>query len=279
MATASVASSVLRTTPGKRNFQRLTRLLIAGGTSVLREVFDTFYPPSTLRDELRRVKGQLEDANLSKKQWFLLYPSRSRNPNSSKFDITLLFCLLRQICGLTSPRLGWDKLPAAADKSVSADLARVKFYRNTVYGHVRGDMDISDSTFNNLWAKISEALVRLANHISGEKGLEWQEAIEKLQSDPLTPEDEQHVRELNEWYRIDLVTKETVEREHEMTRQTVRETTGQMEETIHIQLEEKMRQLQENVRDMVEREHEMTRQTVTSEQAIERMDRLEGVLT
>ena len=229
MATASVASSVLQTNSGKRNFQRLTRLLIAGGTSILKEVFDSIHPPSTLPAVLSisAVKAQLKGARLTKPQRDCLYPAPAGcYGRSSDFDITLLFCLLRQICGLTSPPLGWDELPATADQTVSADLARVKFYRNTVYGHVSEAMEISDDQFNDLWAEISEALIRLANHISGVKGLEWQQAIAKLETAPLTPEDEQNVEELKEWYKRDSETKEMVEREHQLTRQTIKDVEG-----------------------------------------------------
>ena len=243
MATASVASSVLQTNSGKRNFQRLTRLLIAGGTSVLREVFDSIRPPSTLSvafvDPL--VKAQLKGARLTRPQRDCLYPAPGRYGKSSDFDITLLFCLLRQICGLPSPPSGWDKLPATDDQTLSDDLARVKFYRNTVYGHASGAMEISDDQFNDLWDKIRGALIRLANHISVVKGLEWQQAIAKLQSDPLTPEDEQNVEELRKWYRSDSETKEIVEREHQLTRQTMKEESEQTREKIG-QIGEEMHQ-------------------------------------
>ena len=246
MATASDASSVLQTTPGKRNFQRLSRLLIAGGTCILREIFDSILPPSTLSvvafaDPL--VGAKLRRARLTKPQRDCLYPAPGLYGKSSDFDINLLFCLLRQICGLTSPPLGWHKLPATADKTMSDDLARVKFYRNTVYGHVSETMEISDDKFNYLWVEISEALIRLANHISGVKGLEWQQAIAKLQSDPLTPEDEQNVEELNEWYKRDCETKEIVERENQMTREMMREEFEKMKE----EMKEEMRQINKGV--------------------------------
>ena len=246
MATASNASSVLQTTPGKRNFQRLSRLLIAGGTSVLRDVFDSIHLPSGLSTVLsiRGVRDQLRGARLTPPQWDSLYPAPGLCGKSSDFDITLLFCLLRQICNLPKPPLGWHKLPAAADQTRSADLARVKFYRNTVYGHVSGAMEISDDQFNDLWAEISGALIRLANSISGVKGLEWQEAIAKLQSDPLTPEDEQNLEELKEWYRSDSETKEIVEREHQLTRQTMKEESEQTREEIGQMVKEEMLQLQ-----------------------------------
>ena len=49
MEAASDAAEVLRSTAGNDNFQRLSRLLRSGGTSLLREVFDTRCPPSQLR--------------------------------------------------------------------------------------------------------------------------------------------------------------------------------------------------------------------------------------
>ena len=231
MATAADASSVLQTTPGKRNFQRLTRLLIAGGTSVLRDVFDSIHLPSGLPTVLsiRGVRDQLRGARLTPPQWDCLYPAPGLCGKSSDFDITLLFCLLRQICNLPQPPLGWHKLPAAADQTRSADLARVKFYRNTVYGHVSGAMEISDDQFNDLWDEISEALIRLANSISVVKGLEWQQAIAKLQSDPLTPEDEQNLQELKEWYRSDYETKEMVERVYQEMQMGFRQGNERMD--------------------------------------------------
>lgn len=230
MATASDASCVLQANPGKTNFQRLSRLLIAGGTSLLREVIDSIHPPPTLSTVLSNpaVKAQLKGAKLTKPQWDCLYPAPGCHGKSSDFDITLLFRLLRQICGLAIPTLGWDKLPAPADQSVSDDLARVKYYRNTIYGHVSGAMEISDDDFNVLWAEISEALIRLAKYISGIKRIEWQQAIAKLQSDPLTPEDERNIDELKVWYKSDCEAKEMVECLHA----TVKEGFNQVSEKI-----------------------------------------------
>ena len=190
----------------------------------MRETFDSIRPPPTLSaafaDPL--VGAKLRGARLTKPQRDCLYPPSGACAKSSDFDITLLFCLLRNICGLPSPSLGWNELPATAHQTVSDDLARVKFYRNTVYGHVSEAMEISDDQFNDLWAEISGALIRLAKSISEEKRLEWQQAIAKLHSDPLTPEGEQNLEELKTWYRSGSETKEIVECEHQMTRRAIR---------------------------------------------------------
>ena len=230
VATASVASSVLQTTSGKTNFQRLTRLLIAGGTSVLRELFDSIHSPSTLPLVLASpaVKAQLRGARLTKPQRDCLYPAPGRYGKSSDFKITLLLCLLRHICGHTTKIFWSGTLPAATEKTMSDDLNRVRLYRNTVYGHVSGAMEISDDDFNDLWTKTSGALIRLANCISKEKKEEWQQAIEKLRTAPLTPEGEQNIQELKQWYESDYETKEMVERLHETVKMEFEEVREDM---------------------------------------------------
>ena len=64
------------------------------------------------------------------------------------------------ICGLTPPVTGWDVLPAATDLSREADIARVKFFRNTVYAHAE-HASIDDATFDTNWKEIRDTLVRL----------------------------------------------------------------------------------------------------------------------
>ncbi|CAB4027318.1 E3 ubiquitin- ligase DZIP3, partial [Paramuricea clavata] len=81
-------------------------------------------------------------------------------PDSQNFDVTLLTVLLRNICGLTRPARGWDDLPPDSDTSVAANIARIKFYRNQNYAHIM-TTEIADNEFENLWLKISKALIGL----------------------------------------------------------------------------------------------------------------------
>ncbi len=129
MATAPDPDEVLRSTSGKANFQRVARLLISGGTALLREVFDQLCPPGNLPIILQNpatVNQLKKKAKLHKPQWDRLYPSPGMYGKSKEFDITLLFSLLRNICNLVPPATGWDKLPTSTDHSLAADLARIK---------------------------------------------------------------------------------------------------------------------------------------------------------
>ena len=139
--------------------------------------------------------------------------------NSADFDVTLLFRLLRTITSLTPPPTGWDKLPASTDHSLPADLARIKYYRNEVYGHVNQTMEIPDDQFLILWQEISDALVRIAAQISLEKKTVWQKAIDDFRKDPLTADDDRNVQELERWYKNDVDVKKSMDELKTTTRE------------------------------------------------------------
>ena len=198
MTSTKNAEEILLSTNGKEHFQRLTRLLMCGGVHVLRETFDTFHPPKDLSTTLKdpKVQTQLKKAKLTLDERNCLNQPAVK---STDFDITLAFRLLRTICNLTPPATGWDKKPVDADHSLEADLARIKYFRNSVYGHNQ-KMEISDSDFCYLWKEISEAILRIITKINITKKDEWEKAIKTFLNDPLTPEAQKCMEELKQWY-------------------------------------------------------------------------------
>ena len=126
-------------------------------------------------------------------QWDLLFPTSGAAPDSNDFDITLLTILLRNICGLPAPATGWNVRPPAGDTSKSADIVRVRIFRNEVYGHItRAQLD--DAKFNTLWQDISQSLNRL--------GIP-QKDIDEIKMAPLSPEEESYIEKLKEWKERD----------------------------------------------------------------------------
>ncbi|XP_031573579.1 uncharacterized protein LOC116307458 [Actinia tenebrosa] len=191
----------------EKEIARQCRLLIDGGTRALRDVFDSIHSPSSLHSTLlstkilSTLKGLRAEKNLSEQQWDRLYPaSRSKAVTSADFDITLLFVLLRNICGLTPPPTGWDKPPAATDLSREADLARVKYYRNELYEHIT-ETAVSDCDFEKYWSEISDVLVRLG-------GPHYKPEIERFKIEAMDPEDEKYfIGALKEWEEMELKLK------------------------------------------------------------------------
>ena len=161
---ASATPSPLASSVEKTNGAKLSRLLIDGGTTVLRSIFNGYHPPASLSAALKAnyltLQNLLRRRILHKPQWDLLFPPSGAPPDSQTFDITLLFQLLTNICGLSPPRSGWHTKPLPSDNSLEANLARIKFYRNELYGHVT-TTGIADPTFLTLWHEISVVLVAL----------------------------------------------------------------------------------------------------------------------
>ncbi|XP_078352471.1 B-box type zinc finger protein ncl-1-like [Oculina patagonica] len=186
------ASSTTSSTRETTNYARLCRLLVDVGTQALKDTFDTIHTPANLHTVLAGNKSTLQSLRARKiinaTQWGKLFPAMSTSVSSTKFDITLLMVLLRNICGFTAPITGWDDLPALADTSREADIARVKYFRNTVYAHAE-HASVDDSTFNCYWQDIQNTLVRLG-------GANYKTAIEHLKSECMDPELEDHYKEL-----------------------------------------------------------------------------------
>ena len=205
---------VLLSTHEKENFQRIARLLVAGGTAIMREIFDQYLSPSqfVLRIQHPLVKSKIRKGNFSKPQMDCLYPKPGTcNKTSKDFDISLLYKLFKTICNLTPPASGWDAFPPSEDHSKAADLTRIKHYRNKIC-HDYSDMEIGDTEFNSLWNDIRVVLVRLAGSLSPSAQSAWERAIGKLLTDPLTPEDEITARDLKEWLENEVETKEEIKK-------------------------------------------------------------------
>ena len=200
-------AAALRSSPEKTNGAKLSRLIIDGGRLALQKVFDAIHHPSTLQvilnthvATLRKLYGKI----LNKKQWELLFPPSGAPPNSSDFDITLLFVLLRNICGLHPPASGWNNKPPPTDTSREANLARIKWFRNELYGHVT-TTGVDAHSFSNHWMELSDTLVQL--------GLDQSE-IDRLKSAPL--DENCYLDLLSKWMIQEEDVKEMVEDVKEM---------------------------------------------------------------
>ena len=202
MATAAAPS--FHSTKETTNYARLCRLLVGVSAHILRETFEKRRPPGNLDTVLscpsihRLLKLLRIKKVLNPSQWDKLYPAIKSSVSSRNFDITLLMVLLRNICGLAPPVTGWDTLPLATDTTLEADFARIKCYRNTVYGHA-SEASVDDVTFNQYWQDIQDALVRLG-------GAGYQSAIDDLKKECMDPDFEEHYKELLKQWVVDEVS-------------------------------------------------------------------------
>ena len=193
------------------NYARLCHLLIDVGSAVLRDTFNGIHPPANLpailsgTPEESTLKGLRKKKVLNATQWGELYPATPSTVSSSNFDVTLLMILLRNICGLSPPSStgSWDKLPPASDNGIEDNIARIKYYRNSVYGHAP-KASVDDPTFNMLWQDISNAILSLEKSYAPQ--------INRLKTESMDPDVEKYYQRLvMEWKKDDDSTKEKLE--------------------------------------------------------------------
>ena len=186
-----MASSVLESSQEKVYGFKLMRLIVDGGTEVLRNIFLSIHP-GNLQNVLATHYLKLYHLFKTKKiitqpQWDKLYPPPPRIPNIQEFDITLLIILLRNICGLSPPTTGWNVMPGSTDNSREANIVRIRLFRNNLFGHVPGT-DVSRLDFEAHWVEVGSALRSL--------GLNQAE-IDRLKAEECGEEEVNRVRE--EW--------------------------------------------------------------------------------
>ena len=190
-------------------FSRLCHLLINGATEILKTELDNIHPPSTLpgvlqieRSNLRRLPRGVMNPSM----WNQLYPTPISYGCSSDFDITLLFVLIRNICGLNPPSStkSWDKDPPVTDQSLEADLVRLKLFRNKLFAHITHTA-INKKEFKTLWTSVSNVLIRRG-------GGRWKTVIDNLLADPFTQEEKDYVLKLKEWHDHELDVKNEIQK-------------------------------------------------------------------
>ncbi|KAL9966356.1 hypothetical protein ACROYT_G024411, partial [Oculina patagonica] len=227
---AAAAPSPLASSVEKTNGAKLSRLLIDGGTTVLRAVFDRYHPPANLLADLNAnyltLNNLLRKRVLHRPQWGLMFPPSGAAPDSNTFDITLLFLLLTNICGLYRPLSFWHSKPPPSDTSLEANLARIKCFRNELYGHVT-TTGVNTSSFSALWLEISAVLVALGFH---------QAEIDRLKAERCGEED--YIDMLLEWADSEEDNKsqlKDVRQSQTKVQQTVNEVHKTQLEVLHIE--------------------------------------------
>ena len=180
MAAALNPDEVVRSSKGRENFQRLTRLLINRCTVLLLEIPD-------IEGKLFGNPALMELRWAAERPWY--YP-----------DTTSLFQMLRGEIAFNPSFMALD--------APGADLARIIHKCNLLYHYTKDDMKLSGDEFLDLCRDVSEALVRVAGKISPAKAKKWKNAFGTLLKDPLTEEDKRHEQELHRLDREDSEVKE-----------------------------------------------------------------------
>ena len=226
----------------KERFFRLCRLLLDGGTDLLRQEFDKLIPPCSLPFVLSKEKAsllRLPRGVLTPEMFQKLYPTTTSHGKSTDFDISLLMVLFRHLCRLKAPpsSKNWSSMPISSDQSLEADILRLKIYRNTIFAHAEACC-ISENDFDQVSKGMCEIFERRG-------GLPWKWIAETMLNEELTECETAYLNKLKEWHSHDAEVKEIFQELNNKLDIKVNQIIDTVEDKVG-QVEEKMDQMLQN---------------------------------
>nr|XP_022291951.1 uncharacterized protein LOC111103176 isoform X2 [Crassostrea virginica] len=184
-----MASTSYAATEEMTNINRVSRLLMDPCTDQLRDLLRFYIPPANFNSVIQMVKSQLP--HLTKLQWKLILPNSGvYSGNYDDMDISLLYILLRNVCGIQAHNKGWGNTPDSADRSIAANIERLRLARIRC-GHSTGGM--SNAEFKQVWSEIRAAVVDLDKALR--IGNKYQEVVDFIRNDTMDPTRDRHFRD------------------------------------------------------------------------------------
>nr|XP_022307925.1 uncharacterized protein LOC111113925 [Crassostrea virginica] len=184
-----MASTSYAATEEMTNINRVSRLLMDPCTDQLRDLLRFYILPANFNSVIQTVKSRLP--RLTEPQRKLILPNSGvYSGNYDDMDITLLYILLRNFCGIKAHNKGWGNAPDSADRSVSANIERLRLVRNRC-GHSTGGM--SNVEFHQVWSEIRAAVVDMDKTLG--IGNKYQEAVDFILNDTMDPTRDRHFRD------------------------------------------------------------------------------------
>lgn len=144
------------------NFARLAMIIFGPCTDVLRDVLMKEINPADLSKIIKLFISNYpknKKPPINKQQEQLIYTG-----DYSKFDITLLYMLLRYVSGIPPHSTKWGNAPNPGDMNVSANIERILEITNKYYAHAT-NCRLSDFDFQQIYTTIHKIVKKLEDYL------------------------------------------------------------------------------------------------------------------
>lgn len=176
------------------NLSRLERIIAGPCADLLRDVLTNKISPSDL---LIKVNTYIKDHRLQgkKTQFNDVEDKLNRKGSYERFDITLLFFVFRNLCNIQEHSRGWGKDPLTHDRTLSANLDRIRSLKNTFKSH-NPEIHISDSEYESKCDEILNIVSDLEKYLK--KGTIYHEEVIKITMMSMDPEQSVGIKDYSE---------------------------------------------------------------------------------
>lgn len=171
-------------TRGTTNLACVACMILGPCTDVLCALLTKEVTPSALMHNVKAFIANYpkhRPCPINKEQEKLVYGG-----NYSKFDITLLYELLRNVSTIPPHLNNWGNEPNQNDRSVSANIERIRLLRN-MYGYSSGTF-LTDTTFNAKCQTIFTIIQELEGYLGADTI--FQDAVAHIKTCSMDPEQE-----------------------------------------------------------------------------------------
>ncbi|XP_078341072.1 uncharacterized protein LOC144627562 isoform X2 [Crassostrea virginica] len=159
----------------RTRFFKLSLVIIDELTQILRDLLLTNVSPTQIYKKVKRstFRNTLRPHQIS-------VIKKAQNDGYRKFDISLLYILLRNVCpNITPPSQGWgvSTMPSPNEVTVGDDIERIRLIRNNLFGHI-SEAAIKETIFKDNLSTISGICTRMQTLLSKDYVKRLQEAEE-----------------------------------------------------------------------------------------------------
>lgn len=120
--------------------------------------------PPDLFNKLSACSKLVNGKQLTLEQRKLCFLKPPNIPDYTKFDITLLYKLLRNLCFSLTPQQDWGKEPKANDMAIVHDIERLRMFRNG-FAHASSS-EFTEDKFEKNWKDLKSVIQRIQNFTS-----------------------------------------------------------------------------------------------------------------
>lgn len=113
----------------------------------------------------------------------ILYPQNGCfTSDYTSLDLSALYCLIRNVSGIPAHHKGWGRSPEQSDRSVSANIERLRKIRNVYTAH-SACKTLKEDEFQTLWNKIEASIEELEKSLPG-KSTKYKDEVTKWKTCP-----------------------------------------------------------------------------------------------
>lgn len=150
------------------NFALFSIVCVDFNTLPLKDILTIFIKPLDLDQEIQKCPSLVcGEFKLNPDQRKKCCYNSHNSPDYSKFDIPLLYKLIRNLCPSLEPSKKWGNKPGNNDLNVGDDIERIRYLRNSFVAH--SSAEISNDVFKDLWSDV-KCIIQRCQQYTTSKG-------------------------------------------------------------------------------------------------------------